>query len=897
MAGIDLDEFQFGETLRGDREGDRVFDRFTLRRCIGRGGMGVVWLAYDERLSRDVVLKFIPELLRFDEAAIAELKAETKICLELSHPNIVRVYDFFSDATRVGICMEYVEGETLSKLRIARPNKVFEPSQLGKWVVQIIDALVYAHETARLVHRDLKPENILINRAGDVKIMDFGIARSLTDSLVRVTMQSTSLGTLAYMSPQQAAGHPPQPSDDLYALGSTLYEMLTGKPPFYSGDIATQLRGATPPSIAERRAQFGIVGEPIPPEWENAISACLAKDPGKRPQSARDLGMLLGLVGAGDSLRLEAATRTTGPQSPAAAMLPRTQVVVPSVAHTPPDAVTRKTTTQPHKKRSLAPTLAAFLLALGLGAGGGYYWFGRTKRTDATAAGDPSKTSASTSASAPARPATHITPKPEPASTSTPTQVTQQTTTNASPATPSVNDKPAQPAGPLRVPSQYKTIQAAIDAAQPGQRIEVAPGTYREALKFKNGLTLLGQGDPSPVVISDGLGGSVLFVNECRGGEVRNMIFEHDEGPSSRGKSPVVMIRNSSVKFEGCRIRRGVAEGVVISGGGDVEFVRTDSELNGLDGFKAEARARPVLKECVSVRNGGSGFVALGIQTTVTLENCRARLNGEDGLSVEQSAAAKVRSSSFEGNTRCGAYLKDRGTQGEFLDSTLTKNERDNFHVLDSATLRVLRCNITQGRKNGIVIVDAGQGAVIESNTISQNAGHGIQIAADKSDGATMSGIELRKNTISNNVANGILIMGAGLRPAVEGNNISNSGLQPIAIEDGAQPTLANNTVQGASATASTAAQNGANLSKPSLPTQPSRAPSPSAPPAVGADPPAFPVPPPAPNPPWVAKPPVAPTPPTPGESTAAEPPPQTPRQPVMPAKNTNVPVLDPEAP
>jgi serine/threonine protein kinase len=183
--------------------------------------------------------------------------------------------------------MEYVDGATLSSLRVDRPDKVFEVEELGPLLEQVCDALEYAHTRARIVHRDLKPSNLMVNAKGDVKVADFGIARSLTDSVSMLTMSRGTSGTLVYMSPQQLDGEHASELDDVYSLGATIYELLTGKPPFYSGQIDRLVREKIPPTMAMRRADLGVTSKAVIPSlWEETIAACLAKDPAARPRSA-----------------------------------------------------------------------------------------------------------------------------------------------------------------------------------------------------------------------------------------------------------------------------------------------------------------------------------------------------------------------------------------------------------------------------------------------------------------------------------------------------------------------------------------------------------------------------------------------------------------------------------
>ena len=284
------------ETALDAAGGQMMFGRYKLVKVLGRGGMGIVWLARDEELERDVALKFLPDLMIQDRALLDQLKRETKRCLELTHPHIIRIYDFVHDERFGCISMEYVDGETLSNLRAEKKQKVFEPHQIAKWIAQLCEALDYAHNRARVIHRDLKPANLMVNQRGDLKVADFGIARSLADSASRLTREQGRSGTLVYMSPQQLNGERSTHLDDIYSFGATIYELLTSKPPFYSGNVDRQIYERVAPSMTERRKEFNIEPASFPPIWENTIAACLAKDPSRRPQSAVEVAQRLQLL-------------------------------------------------------------------------------------------------------------------------------------------------------------------------------------------------------------------------------------------------------------------------------------------------------------------------------------------------------------------------------------------------------------------------------------------------------------------------------------------------------------------------------------------------------------------------------------------------------------------------
>src|SRR5262249_37954683 len=220
-----------------------------------------------------------------------------------THPHIVRIHDFLHDERSGCISMEYIDGETLSNLRTEKAQRVFEPDEIATWISQLCDALDYAHNRAGVVHCDLKPSNLMVNQRGDLKITDFGIARSLADSVSRLTAEQRRSGTLVYMSPQQLNGEPCMHLGDIYSLGATIFELLTSKPPFYSGNIDRQICERVAPSMTNRRKELDIGPAFVPPLWEETVTACLAKDPSRRPQSAANVAQRLHLT--------PAPTRTT----------------------------------------------------------------------------------------------------------------------------------------------------------------------------------------------------------------------------------------------------------------------------------------------------------------------------------------------------------------------------------------------------------------------------------------------------------------------------------------------------------------------------------------------------------------------------------------------------------
>jgi serine/threonine protein kinase len=163
-------------TVPGLAVGKIVFGRYTLEAVAGRGGMGVVWRARDEKLNRVIALKFLPPEVAADVEAVRDLKLETTRCLDLTHPHIVRVYDFVENETQAAIAMEFVDGQSLAKRKVSAPGGCLGAAELAPLVAQLCSALDYAHLVARVAHRDLKPANLLVTSDGRLKVTDFGIA-------------------------------------------------------------------------------------------------------------------------------------------------------------------------------------------------------------------------------------------------------------------------------------------------------------------------------------------------------------------------------------------------------------------------------------------------------------------------------------------------------------------------------------------------------------------------------------------------------------------------------------------------------------------------------------------------------------------------------------------------
>jgi TolB-like protein/Tfp pilus assembly protein PilF/predicted Ser/Thr protein kinase len=258
---------------------NRQILHYQIERKLGEGGMGEVFLADDLRLHRKVALKFLPESLSADPAARERLLREAQAASKLSHPNILTIHAIENADGRDFIVMEYVEGESLSDYGRRRNCSVDEVLQLA---VQIGEGLKKAHE-AGIVHRDLKPGNILVDRDGRPRILDFGLAK--LEGAAKLTQTGSTLGTMAYISPEQAQGREVDMRADLFSFGVLLYEMLTGRLPF-RGDHEAALIYAIVNEEPEPLARFKAG---VPDEVSRIVMKALAKRPEERYQSAADM--------------------------------------------------------------------------------------------------------------------------------------------------------------------------------------------------------------------------------------------------------------------------------------------------------------------------------------------------------------------------------------------------------------------------------------------------------------------------------------------------------------------------------------------------------------------------------------------------------------------------------
>ena len=268
----------------------RQFLHYRIERQLGKGGMGEVFLAEDTRLKRQVALKFLSEGVSADLSAMERFEREAQAAAALNHPSIVTIYEIGEQEGRHYIAMEYVEGLSLREMIAAGPLPVEQVENIARVLTL---GLEKAHDRG-IIHRDIKPENVLVTDNGEVKVLDFGIAK--LKGAQNLTRESVTVGTVRYMAPEQLKGEAVDQRTDIWALGVVIYEMLTATSPF-KGDYDSSLMYSI---LSDQPAPIASVRQDVPVELETIVLKALAKEPKER---FRDMGVLRSAI---DGLHVQA---------------------------------------------------------------------------------------------------------------------------------------------------------------------------------------------------------------------------------------------------------------------------------------------------------------------------------------------------------------------------------------------------------------------------------------------------------------------------------------------------------------------------------------------------------------------------------------------------------------
>lgn len=270
---------------------------YRIERHLGSGGMGAVYLAWDNRLKRKVAIKSIHPGKELSDERLERLRREAQAIAGINHPAVTQVYDILDQDGREFIVMEYVEGQSLTTLLTEAP---LTPSRAIEVAQQIAEGLTAAHEQG-VIHRDLKPENVMIDPSGRVKILDFGLAKSIAEDIDQesLTEEGMVMGTSRAMSPEQAKGQEVDARSDLFSLGSIIYELATGEHPFQaSNPLETMQR------IVRHRPRSVLKLRPgVPEELSLLVERLLEKDKTRRPGSAKEVSIALRALSEGDSTK------------------------------------------------------------------------------------------------------------------------------------------------------------------------------------------------------------------------------------------------------------------------------------------------------------------------------------------------------------------------------------------------------------------------------------------------------------------------------------------------------------------------------------------------------------------------------------------------------------------
>lgn len=718
---------------------------------LGKGAMGSAYKAMDTRLHKVAVVKIIHPTLLQDSTIRQRFFREARAMARLEHPHIARIYYLGEDLECPFYAMEFCEGPTLQQY--LKEKGKLAPEEALRYLEQLASALE-AVESAGLVHRDIKPSNIVLtplkNGGFSSRLLDFGVVRYVDNADAELTLTGV-VGTMSFASPEQLkAEGDVDIRADFYALGSTLWCMLAGKPPF-SGTIyeMNYHHMHTAPPLQE--LSF------LPAPLLGLLRDLLAKNKVDRPANSAAL--------------LERIRAITAAQKPG-----RT----PVETELKPLAPLRK-------KSSPRLALAVVLILTALFAGGGFAWWKmdqseRTRlaqeRLEASRREEAQKKEAEQKA-APKLAEAGIPNVPK-----TPEIPEIPVVTTPDDPTVVLKTRPGESGGPL---------QKRINAAKAGETVEIPAGIHAEPLRMKTGIHLTGEPGKEVILRIDAVLDSCLQIEDCPGGSVENLIFEHagDEVTVEQGR-PVVVVKSSSIQFKNCQIRRGQGDGLLLTGSGSSSLGKLIIKENRGHGLTIERAATPRVEGCEIWANGGSGVEVrmLGSLVTLTGDN-RFYQNSGCGLVAKDSGAAEITGGNFDDNSDAGLAADGEGAHLTASQAQCSRN-KVGISVQNQAAATLSGCETRASREVGIYLNLAGKSRV-EKSIAEANAYEGMQIV-----GNAQSEIHVLENQCRSNGPSGITIAGRDFQPVMEGNIAEKNAGYGLMICEGAKGSqeknhLANN--------------------------------------------------------------------------------------------------------
>jgi formylglycine-generating enzyme required for sulfatase activity/serine/threonine protein kinase len=316
------------------RVGQRIAETFTLRSVIPTAlGEFPIWLAEDDVMGRQVCLHFVPAEVAGDQDLRGALKEEVKKTRQLIHPNILRVHELLEGPDWAAVVTDAYEGESLARQLQEAPAGFFESNEIQSWVQTVLDTLKDIHSVP-VLHRNLSPADLILSADGRLMLANFGTRRAVVDALRRAGVKEGKY--LSYTSPQVLNGSEPNVSDDVYALGATMFQLLTGKRIFEGVDVEAQVRSERPPGVIELRHKLNRDGQALFKNWERTVAQSLSKDPAERPVSIADFEQRLGM-GGGEEPEKEISPRAAAAAAAAAVASQAAEQQLPVKEELPPE--------------------------------------------------------------------------------------------------------------------------------------------------------------------------------------------------------------------------------------------------------------------------------------------------------------------------------------------------------------------------------------------------------------------------------------------------------------------------------------------------------------------------------------------------------------------------------